>query len=115
MEKSAAATAGDEAGEGLSELEATLPFASRYFDVPTTEMREQPLPAAVAKQLVEDERMLDSNPRLNLDSIVTTWMEPEATELMTKVSSDTALDDQDATPFSIDLLRANSARADSDH
>eukprot|EP00958_Prasinococcus_capsulatus_P024534 scaffold3841_cov412-Prasinococcus_capsulatus_cf.AAC.15 len=47
-------------------------------------MREAPLPAAVAKQIVLDERMLDSNPRLNLASFVTTWMEPEANEIMTQ-------------------------------
>lgn len=36
----------------------------------------------LVKQLIMDELLLDGNPRQNLASFVTTWMEPEAEELM---------------------------------
>jgi len=39
-------------------------------------------PAKVAKQLILDERQLDSKPHLNLASFVTTWMEPEVVAIM---------------------------------
>lgn len=40
------------------------------------------MPAAVAYQMVKDMRQLDANPRLNLASFCTTWMEPEAEKLI---------------------------------
>src|SRR6185312_3029122 len=43
---------------------------------PHTELDPQ-----VAYQVVHDELLLDGNPRLNLATFVTTWMEPEATRL----------------------------------
>ena len=36
----------------------------------------------VAYQLIHDELMLDGNARLNLATFVTTWMEPQARQLM---------------------------------
>ncbi|KAK2075986.1 hypothetical protein QBZ16_001322 [Prototheca wickerhamii] len=39
-------------------------------------------PAPVAYQLIADVRSLDSTPKLNLASFVTTWMEPEARKLI---------------------------------
>ena len=36
----------------------------------------------MAAQLIRDERMLDRNPRMNLASFVTTWMEPECEALI---------------------------------
>ena len=50
---------------------AEHPRAARRF--PSKEM-----PANIAYQLITDHRQLDSNPRMNLASFVTTWMEPEA-------------------------------------
>ena len=40
------------------------------------------MPPDVAYQLVHDELMLDGNARLNLATFVTTWMEPQAEQLM---------------------------------
>jgi glutamate/tyrosine decarboxylase-like PLP-dependent enzyme len=37
---------------------------------------------ATALQVVRDELILDGNPRLNLATFVTTWMEPQAEVLM---------------------------------
>ena len=61
-------------------------FASRYTaaEIPKFQLPAQGLAANVASQLIEDERQLDSNPRLNLASFVTTWMEPEVEELWKK-------------------------------
>ncbi|KAK9828574.1 hypothetical protein WJX72_000821 [[Myrmecia] bisecta] len=59
-------------------------FASRYTSqpVPKDKLPEKSMPAPVAYQLIRDMRQLDSNPRLNLASFVTTWMEPEAGKLI---------------------------------
>lgn len=40
------------------------------------------IPKEAAYQIINDELMLDGNPRLNLASFVTTWMEPECDKLM---------------------------------
>ena len=43
---------------------------------------KEELPANIAYQLIKDHRQLDANPRLNLASFVTTFMEPEAEKLI---------------------------------
>ncbi|KAE8717352.1 Glutamate decarboxylase [Hibiscus syriacus] len=73
-------------------LAATIPtdehvhstFASRYTrsPVPRFHMPEKSMPRDAAYQVIHDELMLDGNPRLNLASFVTTWMEPECDKLM---------------------------------
>lgn len=45
-------------------------------------MPENSTPKEAAYQIINDELMLDGNPRLNLASFVTTWMEPECDKLM---------------------------------
>jgi glutamate/tyrosine decarboxylase-like PLP-dependent enzyme len=45
-------------------------------------MPEQSIPKEAAYQIISDELMLDGNPRLNLASFVTTWMEPECGKLI---------------------------------
>ncbi|XP_027126915.1 glutamate decarboxylase [Coffea arabica] len=59
-------------------------FASRYVraPLPRFKMPENSMPKEAAYQIVNDELMLDGNPRLNLASFVTTWMEPECDKLM---------------------------------
>ncbi|MBA0615968.1 hypothetical protein Godav_016065 [Gossypium davidsonii] len=59
-------------------------FASRYVraPVPRFKMPEKSIPKDAAYQVIHDELMLDGNPRLNLASFVTTWMEPECDKLM---------------------------------
>ncbi|XP_074294290.1 glutamate decarboxylase 4-like [Silene latifolia] len=59
-------------------------FASRYVHdpLPRYKMPKKSLPKDVAYQVIHDELMLDGNPRLNLASFVTTWMEPECDKLM---------------------------------
>lgn len=43
---------------------------------------EQSISKDAAYQIINDELMLDGNPRLNLASFVTTWMEPECDKLI---------------------------------
>ncbi|OAY46451.1 glutamate decarboxylase [Manihot esculenta] len=59
-------------------------FASRYVrsPVPRFKMPEKSMPKEAAYQVINDELMLDGNPRLNLASFVTTWMEPECNDLI---------------------------------
>jgi len=45
-------------------------------------MPEESIPKEAAYQIINDELMLDGNPRLNLASFVTTWMEPECDKLI---------------------------------
>ncbi|XP_026423560.1 glutamate decarboxylase-like isoform X2 [Papaver somniferum] len=45
-------------------------------------MSEDSIPKEAAYQIINDELMLDGNPRLNLASFVTTWMEPECNKLI---------------------------------
>lgn len=45
-------------------------------------MPEESIPKDAAYQIINDELMLDGNPRLNLASFVTTWMEPECDKLI---------------------------------
>ncbi|PIN25514.1 Glutamate decarboxylase/sphingosine phosphate lyase [Handroanthus impetiginosus] len=59
-------------------------FASRYVrtSLPKFKIPEKAMPKEAAYQIVNDELMLDGNPRLNLASFVTTWMEPECDKLI---------------------------------
>ncbi|XP_020526109.1 glutamate decarboxylase 1-like [Amborella trichopoda] len=59
-------------------------FASRYVraSLPRFRMAENSIPKEAAYQIINDELMLDGNPRLNLASFVTTWMEPECDKLI---------------------------------
>ncbi|KAI5084778.1 hypothetical protein GOP47_0000947 [Adiantum capillus-veneris] len=59
-------------------------FASRYVrtSLPRFRMPDQEISKEAAYQIISDELMLDGNPRLNLASFVTTWMEPECDKLI---------------------------------
>jgi glutamate decarboxylase len=50
--------------------------------IPRHKLGEGELPPDIARQIVHDELMLDGNARLNVATFVTTWMEPQAEELM---------------------------------
>jgi glutamate decarboxylase len=67
-----------------SKREYTTTYGSRYFSesIPKYEMSEEGMPAKAAYQLIHEELNLDGNPALNLASFVTTWMEPEADQLI---------------------------------
>ena len=55
-----------------------------------------------AYQFVHDELMLDGNARLNLATFVTTWMEPQAQQLMAE-TFDKNMIDKDEYPRTADL------------
>lgn len=59
-------------------------YATRHMSHPIPKFRlpEEGLPSKIAYQVIKDMRSLDARPNLNLASFVTTWMEPEARELM---------------------------------
>lgn len=67
-----------------AQTETTPTCGSRYFaeTIPKFEMPEEGMPPRAAYQLIREELNLDGNPTLNLASFVTTWMEPEANQLI---------------------------------
>jgi glutamate decarboxylase len=68
-------------------------FADEAFsEVPKHALADEPMSAAAAAQIVDDELMVDGNARLNLATFVTTWMEPEAQRLMADTFQKNAID-----------------------
>ncbi|XP_073289066.1 glutamate decarboxylase [Primulina huaijiensis] len=67
-----------------SDVSVHSTFASRYVrdSLPRFKLPENSIPKDAAYQIINDELMLDGNPRLNLASFVTTWMEPECDKLI---------------------------------
>ncbi len=61
-----------------------------------------PTAPATVSRLIRDELMLDGNPRLNLATFVSTWMEPEAHALMGDIA-DRNLVDRDEYPATAEL------------
>lgn len=69
-------------------------------------MPENSMPKEAAYQIVSDELMLDGNPRLNLASFVTTWMEPECDNLiMSSINKNYV--DMDEYPVTTELQVVN--------
>ena len=95
--------------KSLSKLEhkdtiLTPVYASRELnrEVPRFEIPEQEMSPRIAYNLVHDELMLDGNSRLNLATFVTTWMEPEARQLMSE-TFDKNMIDKDEYPQTAEL------------
>ncbi|HET6703570.1 glutamate decarboxylase [Amycolatopsis sp.] len=82
----------------------TNPALAADFVMPHDKLREDPLPPDTALQLVRDELMLDGNARLNLATFVTTWMEPQARDLMAECV-DKNMIDKDEYPQTAELER----------
>ncbi|MDD3814832.1 MAG: glutamate decarboxylase [Desulfocapsaceae bacterium] len=59
-------------------------YGSRIMrgEIPKYQIASEGLPPSVAYNIIHDELALDGNSRLNLATFVTTWMEPEARQLM---------------------------------
>ncbi|MDN5934178.1 MAG: glutamate decarboxylase, partial [Pseudonocardia sp.] len=70
--------------------------------VPRHRLPDGPMAPATAYQIVHDHLMLDGNARLNLATFVTTWMEPEAAQLMAECV-DKNMIDKDEYPQTADL------------
>ncbi|WP_158887628.1 glutamate decarboxylase [Amycolatopsis anabasis] len=80
------------------------PALAAELTLPHERLRDDSLPPDTALQLVRDELMLDGNARLNLATFVTTWMEPQARELMADCV-DKNMIDKDEYPLTAELER----------
>jgi glutamate decarboxylase len=77
-------------------------FREESCDIPRYRLPEHGVLPRTALQVVRDELILDGNARLNLATFVTTWMEPEADELMAECSSKNMID-KDEYPQTAEL------------
>ncbi|QXE35394.1 glutamate decarboxylase [Streptomyces sp. GMY02] len=80
------------------------PISGMTSAPPVHRLPDGPIPPAVAYQLVHDELMLDGNSRLNLATFVSTWMEPQATTLLSECR-DKNMIDKDEYPRTAELER----------
>jgi glutamate decarboxylase len=71
---------------------------------PHERLATDPVPGDVAYRIIHDELLLDGSARLNLATFVTTWMEPEAGQLMVE-SVDKNMIDKDEYPQTAELER----------
>ncbi|KAG6962572.1 hypothetical protein JG687_00007074 [Phytophthora cactorum] len=71
-----------DASDMKSETEAVYGHPLMCASLPADVFPQRSVPARVAHQLIKDELALDGNPKMNLASFVTTYMEPEAEDLM---------------------------------
>jgi glutamate decarboxylase len=72
--------------------------------LPEIALSADPVPPDVAYQLIKDELLLDGSARLNLATFVTTWMEPQARQLMSD-SVDKNMIDKDEYPQTAEIER----------
>jgi glutamate decarboxylase len=77
---------------------------AQEHEVPRFQLPEHGMLPSTALQVVRDELILDGNARLNLATFVTTWMEPEAEQLMAECSSKNMID-KDEYPQTAELER----------
>ncbi|MGI9415582.1 MAG: glutamate decarboxylase [Hyphomicrobiales bacterium] len=82
----------------------TPTYASRSMDhaINKHEISGQGMEPRVAASIIRDELMLDGNSRLNLATFVTTWMEPEARDLM-RETFDKNMIDKDEYPQTAEI------------
>jgi len=72
-------------------------YAGRWDTQPIEKnvLPQDSMPSNVAYQIVSDEMNLEGNPALNLATFVTTWMEPEADELIKKGATKNLVDEDE--------------------
>ncbi len=80
------------------------PVLGERLTPPKDRLGQDPVPADVAYQLIHDELLLDGSARLNLATFVTTWMEPQARQLMAECV-DKNMIDKDEYPQTAELER----------
>ncbi|GLY68654.1 glutamate decarboxylase [Amycolatopsis taiwanensis] len=85
-------------------LAGTDPAYAANLTLPHNHLGDDPLPPDTVLQLVRDELLLDGNARLNLATFVTTWMEPQAHELMAECVAKNMID-KDEYPQTAELER----------
>jgi glutamate decarboxylase len=92
-----------EENESLAELDINPVYArERSSEIPRYKLAEHGVLPRTALQVVRDELILDGNARLNLATFVTTWMEPEAEQLMAECSAKNMID-KDEYPQTAEL------------
>ncbi|MCU1651423.1 MAG: hypothetical protein JWQ60_2572, partial [Pseudonocardia sp.] len=77
-------------------------FTSEPMTVPKYTLPASGMDPDIAYQIAHDELMLDGNARLNLATFVSTWMEPQATKLMSECF-DKNMIDKDEYPRTAEL------------
>jgi glutamate decarboxylase len=77
-------------------------FREKSCEIPRYQLPEHGVLPRTALQIVRDELILDGNARLNLATFVTTWMEPEAEELMAETAQKNMID-KDEYPQTAEL------------
>ena len=80
------------------------PALGERLSPPIHRLAPDPVPPEVAYQLIHDELLLDGSARLNLATFVTTWMEPQARQLMADCV-DKNMIDKDEYPQTAELER----------
>jgi glutamate decarboxylase len=85
-------------------LTETDPSLGARLDPPKHRLAAGSVPPDVAYQLIHDELLLDGSARLNLATFVTTWMEPQARQLMADCA-DKNMIDKDEYPQTAELER----------
>ncbi len=89
--------------EATAELDINpVYFREKSCVIPRYELPEHGVLPRTALQVVRDELILDGNARLNLATFVTTWMEPEAEQLMAECV-DKNMIDKDEYPQTAEL------------
>jgi glutamate decarboxylase len=78
--------------------------SSSFSGVPKYRMPDNPMSADTALAVIRDELILDGNARQNLATFCTTWMEPQATELMADCLAKNMID-KDEYPRTAELER----------
>jgi glutamate decarboxylase len=89
---------------GLAEVAVNPVYSQDAGTVPRHRLAPGSMAPETALQLVKDELILDGNARLNLATFVTTWMEPQAEELMRDCFSKNMID-KDEYPQTAELER----------
>jgi glutamate decarboxylase len=75
---------------------------AREMEIPRHRIPDGEMTADTAYQIVHDEAMLDGNSRLNLATFVTTWMEPQASQLYAE-TYDKNMIDKDEYPATAEI------------
>jgi glutamate decarboxylase len=89
---------------GQAELTINPVFCQEMPPVPRHQLPAQSMAPDTALQVIRDELILDGNARLNLATFVTTWMEPQAEQLMQECLSKNMID-KDEYPQTAELER----------
>jgi glutamate decarboxylase len=81
---------------------APSPIFTLEGGIPRNQLPDGEMAPDVAYQIIHDELMIDGNARLNVATFVTTWMEPQATRLMSECF-DKNIIDKDEYPQTAEL------------